>query len=303
MKAAQPAARWLPDFLLLSLLWGSSFLFLQKVSYAMGALPTSWMRVSIAALCLLPLVLLKQQGDILWRHRRELLLVGVFNSGLPFSLYAYALLSITTGLSSILNTMAPLFGALIAWLVFKEQLTRWRTLGMVLGFFGAALLALEAPGGVSFKPGGSGLAIACCLLGGLSYGISGNYTQRYLQHIPPMVLATGSQMGASIALLLPAIWLWPGHAPDLPTWGALFVSAALCTGLAYVLFFRLIAQLGSSGAMTVTYVAPVFASVIGVVVLDEKITGWMLGCAAIVLVGTALATGLLPLKKASVSAR
>jgi drug/metabolite transporter (DMT)-like permease len=213
------------------------------------------------------------------------------------------LLSITTGLSSILNTMAPLFGALIAWLVFKEQLTRWRTLGMVLGFLGAALLALEAPGGVSFKPGGSGLAIACCLLGGLSYGISGNYTQRYLQHIPPMVLATGSQMGASIALLLPALWLWPGHAPDLPTWGALFVSAALCTGLAYVLFFRLIAQLGSSGAMTVTYVAPVFASVIGMVVLDEKITGWMLGCAAIVLVGTALATGLLPLKKASVSAR
>ena len=69
MKDTQPAARWLPDFLLLSLLWGSSFLFLQKVSFAMGALPTSWMRVSIAALCLLPVVLLKQQGAILLRHR------------------------------------------------------------------------------------------------------------------------------------------------------------------------------------------------------------------------------------------
>lgn len=289
--------------MLLSLLWGSSFLFLQKVSHAMGALPTSWMRVSIAALCLLPVVLIRQQGAMLWQNWRQLLLVGLFNSGLPFSLYAYALLSISTGLSSILNTLAPLFGALIAWLVYKEQLTRWRTLGMFLGFLGATLLALETPGGVSFKPGGAGLAIVCCLLGGLSYGISGNYTQRYLQHIPPMVLATGSQIGASVALMLPALWLWPGHAPDLPTWGALLVSAALCTGLAYVLFFRLIKQLGSSGAMTVTYVAPVFASLIGVVVLNEKFTGWMLWCAAVVLAGTALATGLLPLQKQAVNDR
>ena len=296
MKSPQPSKHWLPDFFLLALLWGSSFLFLQKVSHAMGAIPTSWLRVSIAALCLLPLVVLRQQGTLLSRHWRQLLFVGLFNSGLPFSLFAYALLSITTGLSSILNTMAPLFGALIAWLVYKEQLTRWRSLGMFLGFLGAMLLALEAPGGVSFKPGGSGLAVVCCLLGGLCYGISGNYTQRRLQHLPPMVIATGSLMGGSAALLLPALWLWPTQMPDLPTWGALFISAVFCTGFAYVLFFRLIGHLGSSGAMTVTYVAPVFASLIGVIVLNEKFTGWMLGCAAVVLAGTALATGLLPLK-------
>ncbi len=302
MNTPRSSRHWLPDFILLALLWGSSFLFLQKVSHAMGAIPTSWMRVTIAALCLMPMVLVRQQAGLLWQHRRQLLFVGLFNSGLPFSLFAYALLSITTGLSSILNTMAPLFGALIAWLVYKEQLTRWRTLGMCLGFLGAMLLAMQAPGGVSFKPGGSGLAVVCCLLGGLCYGISGNYSQRHLHHLPAMVTATGSLMGGSAALLLPALWLWPAHAPDLPTWGALFISAVFCTGFAYVLFFRLIGQLGSSGAMTVTYVAPVFASLIGVVVLNEKITAWMLACAAIVLAGTALATGLLPLKKTRATA-
>ena len=155
---------------------------------------------------------------------------------------------------------------------------------------------MHAPGGVSLKPGGSGWAVLACLGAALSYGISGNLTQRRLKHLPTMVIATGTQLGAGVVLLLPGLLMWPGHGPSPQAWMALLAVSFFCTALAYVLFFGLIQRMGSNGAMTVTYVAPVFASLIGVIVLNEKFTGWMLGCAAVVLAGTALATGLLPLK-------
>ncbi|WP_353132442.1 DMT family transporter, partial [Limnohabitans sp.] len=159
-------------------------------------------------------------------------------------------------------------------------------------FTGVVLLASDVPGGISFQAGGSGLAIAACLLATLSYGIAGSFTKRYLQNVPSIVTATGSLWGASIGLAIPALLSWPSETPTLQAWGALAIAGLMCTALAYVLYFRLITRTGPARAMTVTYLIPVFANFFGVVFLDELVTHWMMGCAVIIVMGTALASGL-----------
>jgi drug/metabolite transporter (DMT)-like permease len=283
---------WLFPFVSLAAIWGSSFWLLQTASASMGPWTTAWLRVSIAGIMLLPLLIWRRETRLLLPNAGILLLSGFLNSGLPFALYGYALMQISTGLAAILNSTAPLFGALISWLWYKEPLNRWRSVGLLLGFLGASLLALHAPGGVSLKPGGSGWAVLACLGAALSYGISGNLTQRRLKHLPTMVIATGTQLGAGVVLLVPGLLMWPGHGPSPQAWMALLAVSFFCTALAYVLFFGLIQRMGSNGAMTVTYVTPVFATTLGIVALNETFNLTMLLCAGVVLCGTALATGL-----------
>jgi len=206
-------------------------------------------------------------------------------------------LSISTGLSSILNATTPLFGALIAWYWLGDKLNASRALGLALGFTGVVFLAIDVPGGISFKPGGSGLAVAACLLATLCYGLAGSFTKKYLQGVPSMVTTSGSLWGASLGLCLPALLTWPTDMPPLHAWVSLGVAGLLCTALAYVLYFRLMASTGPARAMTVTYLIPVFANVIGVVVLDEVVTPWMMGCGVVIVVGTALASGLVTFRR------
>lgn len=198
--------QWLPDFVLLGLIWGSSFLFMRLTSQEFGSWTTAWLRVSVAWLTLLPFLLWQGQASSLRQHWRRILPMGVVNSGIPFICYAYAVMYISTGMSSILNSTTPLFGALIAWVWLKQPPGRSRGLGLLLGFAGAALLALTMPGGISFKAGGSGWAVLACLVATTCYGLSTHYSQRYLSGVPTMTIAAGSQIGASLALLIPGIW-------------------------------------------------------------------------------------------------
>ena len=287
--------QWLPEFVLLGVIWGSSFFFMRLTSQEFGSWSTAWLRVSVAWLTLLPFLLWQGQFNQLRQHWRSILPMGVVNSGIPFICYAYAVMSITTGLSSILNSTTPLFGALIAWLWFKQRPGRSRGLGLLLGFAGAVLLAVTMPGGVSFKPGGSGWAVLACLLATTCYGLSTHYSQRYLGGIPTMTIAAGSQLGASLVLALPGIWFWPSTWPTDSAWWSLLMIGVVCTGLAYVLYFRLIPKVGASRTMTVTYLIPLFANLIGIAFLNETITPWVVACAAMVLTGTALAAGLVKL--------
>lgn len=283
---------WVPDFVLLAVLWGSSFLFMREGAHAFGPFATAWVRVTLAAFILTPVLMWRKEVPLLVQHWREALSAGVLNAGIPFACYAYALMHINTGLTSILNATTPLFGALIAWLWLGDKLDASRGLGLALGFTGVVLLASDVPGGISFKPGGSGLAVAACLIATLCYGISGSFTKRYLQYVPALVTTTGSLWGASLSLSLPAFITWPSEAPNLHAWTALGIAGLLCTALAYVLFFRLMTRTGPARAMTVTYLIPVFANLLGVIFLDEIVTHWMMGCAVIIVLGTALASGL-----------
>lgn len=303
MSAARSTARpWYPEFILLASIWGSSFLFTRLAVVEFGALPTAAVRVAIASLFLLPLLLMRGHGPQLRQHWKAVFLVGLMNSGIPFACFAFALLYITTGLSSILNATVPLFGALVAWIWLKDRPDGSRILGLVIGFAGVALLASDKAG---LRPAPTGgptgwaetwgpmLAIAACLLATLCYGISASYTRRYLSGLPSLVTATGSQIGATLGLALPAILFWPARTPGLSAWLAILFVGVACTGIAYVLYFRLIESAGPARALTVTFLVPVFALFYGGVFLGESITPWMIGCGAVILVGTSLSTGLL----------
>ena len=283
--------------MLLAALWGGSFLFTRIANKEFGALPTVGVRVAVASLCLLPLLLWQGHGRTLLRHWKQLWFVGMLNSGIPFACFSFALMSISTGLSAILNATAPLFGALIAWLWLHDRPGRSRVLGLVIGFLGVALLAWDK---ASFKPDASGLstgwAVLACLVACVCYGVAGNYTKRHLDGLPTLVTATGSQLGATLGLALPTWWLWPAQMPGRTAWLAVLAVGVFCTGLAYVLYFSLIGKVGPARAITVTFVVPAFAGVYGALFLSETVTPWMLFCGAIIICGTALSANLIRLR-------
>jgi drug/metabolite transporter (DMT)-like permease len=280
------------ELLALAALWGASFLFMRLGASEFGPVALAGVRVAGAALLLVPLLQLRGQFGELRRHWRPIFLVGVTNSALPFLCFGYAALSITAGLASIFNAATPLFGAAVAWLWWRERLPPLRLAGLAIGFAGVSWLVLSKTGGAaSFKAGGSGWAIVACLAATLLYGISANYTQQRLSGVAPLAVAAGSQLAATLVLVLPAWWWWPAVAPTAQAWAVASLLALLCTGVAYLLFFRLIAHVGPANAITVTFLIPVFAVLWGGLWLGESVTPAMtIGCFVIVL-GTALSTG------------
>lgn len=282
--------RDLLDLTLLAALWGGSFLFMRYAVPDFGVVPLIWLRVALASICLLPLLLLKRQFGVLRRQAGALTVMGLFNSGLPFLLIAWATLSITAGLASIMNAMTPVFTALIGALWLGDRLDGRRSLGLLLGLAGVALLAADK---ADFRPGGSGWAIVAMLLATACYGFAANHTRRYLQGVPALVNATGTQLVSALVLLPPALWSWPERMPGLGPWLAALVLGVACSALAYLLFFRLIARVGASRAVTVTFLVPVFGTLWGALFLGEPVTVSMLAGGAVVLLGTGLATGVI----------
>jgi drug/metabolite transporter (DMT)-like permease len=200
-------------------------------------------------------------------------------------------------LSAILNATTPMFAALVALIWLRDGLGVWRSLGLALGFAGVIVLAWDQ---ASFKAtGGMGplLAVLACLGACMSYAVAASYTRLHLNQVPPLVTATGSQIGASVALALPAAFTWPTQAPSATAWLAVLVVGVVCTGLAYLLFYRLIARGSPSRTMTVGYLIPLFAVVYGVLLLDEHLTPAMVTGGLVILLGTALASGLLQPKR------
>ena len=294
----RPTRSWIGRFIALAALWGASFLFMRIGGHEFGALPTAGLRVAVATLFLLPILLWRGLGPQLAQHWRKVLFVGIFNSAIPFACFTYALLSISTGLSAILNASVPLFGALVAWLWLGDRPQRTRMLGLVIGFVGVSMLAWDK---ASFKPDASGLssgwAVLACLLACVCYAIAASFTKRYLGGLPALVTAAGSQLGAALFLVLPALWFWPQQTPGAGAWMAVLALGVLCTGVAYILFFWLIENIGPARALTVTFVLPVFAVIYGLIFLGETVSLWMLLCATIIICGTALSADLIKLRR------
>ena len=282
------------ELVLLAALWGASFLFMRLGAAEFGPAPLAWLRVSGAALCLLPLLAWQGGLGALRTQWRSIALVGIVNSALPFVLFGVAALAIDSGLSAVLNATAPLWGAVVAALWLGERLTASRAAGLAVGFAGVVLLAWDK---ASLRPGEHGVsaavAIAACLAATLCYGFGANYARARLQGTAPMAIAAGSQLAAAAVLAVPGAWMWPAQMPGPRSWAAVAALAALCTGLAYLLYFRLIARLGASRAISVTYLIPLFGMAWGALILGERVTPAMVVGGAVVLAGTALATGLI----------
>jgi drug/metabolite transporter (DMT)-like permease len=286
--------RDLIELFALGALWGASFLFMRLGAADFGPLALVFIRVAGAAAMLMPVLLLRGEGPALRQHWRAIAVVGVVNSVLPFVLFSVGALALTAALMSVFNATASIWGAVVAWLWLGEKLTPSRVLGLVIGTVGVIGLAW---GKADFKPGALGispaLGIAACIAATVCYGIGGNLSRRYLVGVPPMAVAAGSQLVAAVVLLLPALWAWPTQPLGPGAWMNAIALAVLCTGLAYVLYFRLIAHAGASNAMAVAFLIPGFAMLWGWLVLAERPTLQMLVGCAVILLGTGLSTGLI----------
>ncbi|WP_283149209.1 DMT family transporter [Silvimonas soli] len=280
------------ELTVLAAIWGASFLFMRVGAPEFGPVPLIALRVGIAALMLLPVLLQPQARKDIRQRWWPLLVVGVTNSAFPFCLFAYSTLFVNAGLDSVLNATTPLWGALIAFVWLGTRLTADQILGMALGMLGVLVLVWEQ---IASGQATQITAVCAVLLATLSYGFAGHYSKRNLAGIAAPVTTWASQFFSMLILLPAAIIWWPQHVVSTTAWLAVLGLGAMCTGLAYILYFRLIAHAGASYAMAVTFLIPVFGVAWGYLFLGEAITLQMIAGCVVILLGTALATGKLQL--------
>ena len=284
------------ELLALGTLWGCSFLFMRVAVPELGPVSLITLRVVTAAMFLLPILILTGKPGVLWQRRGGILVVGAVNSAIPFTLFAYATLYLTAGYTAVINAVAPLFTALIAFLWVGERLGRVAVFGLLVGLVGVVILVKDQLG---IEMDNAALAIAAALGGSFCYGVAGNHARIHMSGVGSLELAAGSQIAAGLMLAPLGIWYWPQQLPGLSAWLSVLALGVLCTGIAYILYFRLLIRLGPSRAVTVTYIVPLAAMFAGALFLDEKITPSMgLGC-GLILLGTGLATGFVRLGRSS----
>ncbi|WP_277184515.1 DMT family transporter [Caballeronia sp. BR00000012568055] len=288
------------QLVVLAALWGGSFLFIRVGVTDLGVAPLMALRVGIGAAFLLIVLVLRGASRPAFSTMRQrawpLFVVGMLNSAIPFCLFAYAEYTLSAGVTSVINATTPLWGALVAFLWLKDRLSRLRVAGLAIGFAGVLALvwdqmfvhdATAAP----LSPMATALAALAALAATLCYGIAASYTKRHLTGVDSLTVAAGTMSAATIALIPFAIFWWPSGAVSMQSWGAAFGLGVACTGIAYMLFFHLIAVAGPARAITVTFVIPIFGILWGAMFLAERVSMGMVAACAIVLIGTALATG------------
>jgi drug/metabolite transporter (DMT)-like permease len=283
------------QLLALALVWGGAYLFMRASAPAFGAAPMAFLRMLLgSALVLLPLMIWRTGLRPLLLHWRQLTVMGVAFTALPFLGLGFAALSISAGMLAILQSAAPLFAALVARIWLGETIGRRRALGLAIGFAGVVLLVWDKVG----IREDAGVAVLVTLLVTALWGVSSNYARVKMRGIDPIVSAAGSIGIAAVVLLPIAVATWPVQMPPTRAWLEVLFLGIAASGLGFVLYFRLLAQVGAVRATSVTFLNPIVAMASAAVYLGEPITLRMLAGCAIVLTGTALTLGLLPRAKA-----
>lgn len=278
--AAAPATRdWRTPLELLGLgaIWGSSFLFMRVAAKPFGVFALVDIRLLLGALVLLP---------FLWRDRAaipralwpRLAFIGLINSALPFLLFAWAAQRAPAAIGAICNAMTVLFAALVGYLFYGEKIGLRRALALLAGFAGVVVLASSKIGGASV-----GGAVAAGATASLLYGFGVNLVRRHLAGIPPAA-AAGATLGCAALLLLPlALMHWPQGPIPAVAWASAIAIGVLCTGYAFLLYYRLIQRIGPARAATVTYLVPVFGTAFAWWLLDEPVTAGMIAAGLLIL--------------------
>ncbi len=267
------------ELALLGAIWGASFLFMRVAASDFGALPLVEVRLALGSLVLLP---------FLWQARHhfpaalwpKLALIGAINSALPFILFAWAAQRAPAGVGAIANAMTVLFTALVGFLFFGERIGQQRAFALLVGFAGVVVLASGKTEGASV-----GWAVAAGVGAAFLYGIGINLVRRHLTGLPPAAVAAAT-LGCSALLLAPfAIATWPATAIPARSWASAAALGVVCTGLAFVMYYRLITRIGASRASTVTYLIPLFGVSWAWLLLDEPLTLTM-GIAGALILGS-----------------
>jgi len=275
------SARWLNPLELgvLGAIWGASFLFMRVAANDFGPAPLVEVRLALGSLVLLP---------FLWRARSQfplrlwpkLALIGAINSALPFLLFAWAAQRAPAGIGAIANAMTVLFTALVGFLFFGERIGTRRALALLVGFVGVVVLASGKVAGMSI-----GAATAAGALASLLYGLGINLVRRHLGGLPPAAVASATLGSAALLTLPVAIATWPVQPLPAAAWLSAAMLGVLCTGIAFVMYYRLIARIGASRASTVTYLVPLFGVGWAWWLLDEPLT-WTMALAGMLILGS-----------------
>ena len=280
--------RQLLELVVLAALWGASFLFMRIGAPEMGPVGLIAIRTLVAGLFLLPFLFFYNSHRGVRRHLPAIALVGVIGSAMPFALIAYATLTVTAGYASILNATTPMFGALVAWIWLGDRLRPSGIIGLLVGFAGVFVLVWGKGEMPSLQ---LGTAVAAALTATLLYALAATTTKRYLAEVHPLTLATLSQLFAAASLLPLALLAVPEQMPSAKAWWSVVLLGIASTGIAYVIYFRLISQVGPTKTLTVTFLIPAFGLFWGWLFLEEAI-GWSMvaGC-LLILLGVGLTTG------------
>ena len=272
---------------LLAALWGAAFVFLRIAAPVLGPIWTAEFRVLIGGLVLLAWFRLTGFDAGLRQHARFYLLIGTVNIAVPFALYSYAAMHAPASLLSIVNSTAPIFGLAWSALLRDERVTARKAVGLLTGVAGVVLI-VQLP--AESRSPQLGWAIAAALAACCAYGITGVLMKRFSSGATPRGMAAGNQLAAALVLLPLLPVLPPLAAPTPLVIANVLALAVLASGVAFLLYFRLIADVGATRALTVTYLIPLFGVLWGWLFLGETLPAAALAGGALILVGTALVT-------------
>jgi drug/metabolite transporter (DMT)-like permease len=271
----------------LGAVWGAAFLFMRIAAPQVGPVWAAEARVSLAAL-----ILVSVAGRRTWRtarsRKRDVLVTGATFSAIPFTLLAFATLTLPTGLGALLNAATPLFTALIGVVILGNRLTGRIVAGIALGMAAVAVVVGWSP--LDAGPG-TLLAVGAALGAALSYGVGGTWVRLRLQGLPGIEIATGQLVSASLILLPFAILSGPPGVPSPTGVASLLGVAVVSTALAWPLYFRVLKRTSATAASTVTFIVPAFAILWGAIVLGEPVGPELVVGFALIMVSLALVLG------------
>ena len=264
----------------LAAIWGASYPFIRVAVPAFGPFPLVGARVGIAALVLFVGLRLTGASTDLRPHWRKLLVVGALNAAIPFSLISAAELHVTASLAAMLTATAPMWSALFSAWWLGERIGARRVVGLLLGIAGVGVLVGWSP--FAMTPVVA-LGIGAVIVAAASYSAATVYSRKALASVPPPTIALGQQVAALVLLAIPALVMAPAAQPTTRSVGALVALAVVCTALAYLIFFRLLATIGATRVSTVTYLIPVFGTAWGTLFLHEPLSRGMVAGLAMIL--------------------
>ena len=280
--------------IMLSALWGGSFLFIRVAVPALGPFLLVELRVGLAAAALCLYALAAGSMPKIRGRWKSFLVLGFLNAAVPFSLISAAEIHLTASLAAILNSTTVMFTAIVAAVWMGDALTARKAIGIVLGIVGVSVLVgwdpLPLNGAVLF-------AVAAMLLASLSYALGATYAKRSFSGIAPLGMAICQLSGAVVLLLPMAVVSVPERAPSTVVTFSMLGLAFLSTALAYLIYFRLIENVGPTSTLTVTLLVPVFGLLFGVLLLEEPFGPGTLAGLGIILTSVVLITGFAPRMK------
>ena len=279
----------------LGAMWGASYIFIRVAVEPLGPIFLMFIRVSLSGLILVVYARLRSQKLNIRCHWRHFLVLGLLGSALPFSLIAWAELTVTASLAAILMSTTPLFTTLVAALGLGEGLTPYKLIGALLGIVGVAV----AVGGSDVVLDLEALAsILALLLATLSYSLGGVYAKRYFVGLNNLSMSSGQMIAAALLLFPLARLDMPAHQPPAEALLAALGLVVLCTACAYQLYYYLIISAGPVKALTVTLLVPIFGVQLGALLLGESVSSGIVLGLLIVLFSVGLVTGMISPRRA-----